>query len=62
MEKDVTDVDIRPWLSGCNGLAKLFSGFHWFKVYGFDDITNVQTRGLYRAIREKPCDLSPTFT
>lgn len=61
MEKGVADADIRSWPSGCDGFAKVLSGFHRFEINSFDDITNVQTRSLYRAIREKPCDLNPTF-
>jgi hypothetical protein len=49
MEKDVANADIRSWLSGCDGLAKVFSGFHRLEVNSFDDITNVQTCTLYRA-------------
>lgn len=42
MEKDVTDADIRSRLSGCDGFAKVLSGFHSFEVNSFNDITNVQ--------------------
>jgi hypothetical protein len=61
MEKDVANADIRSWLSGCDGLAKVFSGFHRLEVNSFDDITNVQTCTLYRAIREKTRDLNSTI-
>jgi len=46
MEKQITDADIRSRLSGCNGFPKVLSGFHWFEVKSFDDVTNVQARSL----------------